>query len=156
MDSASEISNVNVLFLSLSNVFEILFFIYIPTINAVITESMAQTCDETRLNTLIASMGGLFQLFYKVIALIGICTHASLPRVRIHNILSPDFVGSEFPGRDVFSDLERCEHLFWNLTGESVISFTRIVHDVEPVMTMYTRRRQPRIRNSAFKLDTYN
>ena len=49
------------------------------TINAAITESMAQTCDETRLNTLIASMGGLFQLFYKVIALIGTCTRASLP-----------------------------------------------------------------------------
>ena len=62
---------------------------------------------------------------------------------RIHNILSPDFVGSEFPGGDVFSDLERCEHLFWNLTGESVISFRRIIHDVEPVMSMYTRRRQP-------------
>ena len=62
---------------------------------------MAQTCDETRLNTLIASMGGLFQLFYKVIALIGTCTHASLPRARIHNVLSPDFVSSEFPGRDV-------------------------------------------------------
>ena len=74
------------------------------------------------LNMLIASTGGLCQLFYEVIALIGTCTHASLPRARIHNILSPDFAGSGFPGRDVFSDLERCEHLFWNLTGESVMS----------------------------------
>ena len=61
----NEISNLNVLFLSLSNVFEILFFIYIPTINAAITESMAQTCDETRLNTLIASMGGCFNCSIK-------------------------------------------------------------------------------------------
>ena len=74
----------------------------------------------------------------------------------MHNILSPDFVGSELPGRDIFSDLERCEHLFWNLTGESVMSFTRIVEDVRPVMSMYTRQRWPRIRNSTFKLDSYN
>ena len=36
------------------------------------------------------------------------------------------------------------------------MSFTRIVEDVEPNMSMYTRQMQPRIRNSAFKLDTYN
>jgi hypothetical protein len=89
-------------------------------------------------------------------ALTATCTHADLPQARIHNILSPDFVGSEFPGRDVFIDLERCEHLFWNLTGESVMSFSQIVEDIGPVMSMYTRRRQPRIRNSAFKLDIYN
>ena len=78
-----------------------LFSIYLPAINATITESMAQTCDETRLKMLIASMGGLFQLLF----------HASLPRARIHNILSPDFAGSDFPGRDVFSDLDKCEVL---------------------------------------------
>ena len=44
--------NLNVLFLSLNNIFEMLFSIYIPTM----------TADETRLNMLIASMGGLFQL----------------------------------------------------------------------------------------------
>ena len=58
-----------------------LFSIYIPKINAALT-------DETTLNMLIASTGGLFQLFYEVIALIGTYTHASLPRARIHNILS--------------------------------------------------------------------
>ena len=84
------------------------------------------------------------------------CTHASLPRARIHNIISPDFADSSFPGREVFSDLERCEHLFWNLTGESVMSFTRIVQDVGPITSMYTRRGQPCIRNSTFKLETYN
>ena len=47
-----KIINLNVLFLSLNNIFEMLYSIYIPTINAV----------ETRLNMLIASMGGLFQL----------------------------------------------------------------------------------------------
>ena len=54
-----KIINLNVLVLSLSNIFEMLCCsIYISTINA----------DETRLNMLIASMGGLFQLL-----------HASLP-----------------------------------------------------------------------------
>ena len=47
-----KIINLNVLFLSLNNILEMLYSIYIPTINAV----------ETRLNMLIASMGGLFQL----------------------------------------------------------------------------------------------
>ncbi len=152
----NEIINLNLLCLNLNNIFQILFCIYIPVINAAMTESMARTSDETELNMLIATMGILIRSFYKLMALTATYTHSSLPRARIHNILFPDFVGSDFPGRDVFSDLERCEHLFWNLTGESVISFTRIVEDVGPNMSMYTRRRQPRIRNSAFKLDTYN
>ena len=152
----NEIINLNLLCLNLNNIFQILFSIYIPTINAALTESIAKTSNETELNMLIATMGTLVQSFYKLMALTATCTHADLPRARIHNILSPDFVGSEFPGRDVFSDLERCEHIFWHLTGESVMSFTRIVEDIGPVMSMYTRRRQPRIRNSAFKLDIYN
>ena len=41
----NEIMNLNVLFLSLNNVFQVLFFIHMPTINAAIAESMAQTCD---------------------------------------------------------------------------------------------------------------
>ncbi|CAB3987627.1 Hypothetical predicted protein [Paramuricea clavata] len=88
------------------------------------SESIARTSDETELNMLIATMGTLIRSFYKLVALTATCTDSSLLRARIHNILFPDFVGSDFPGRDVFSDLER--------------------------------RRQPRIRNSAFKLDTYN
>ena len=151
----NEIMNLNVLFLSLNNIFQNVFFIHMPTLNAAIAESIAQTCDETRLNMLIAGMTSLFQLFYKVMGLMRTCTHPFLLRARMHNILFPDFVGSEFPGRDVFSDLERSEHLFWNLTGESM-SFTRIVEDVGPVMSMYTRERRPQIRNSAFKLDSYN
>ena len=65
----------------------------------------------------------IFRGYFKLIALAVTCTHSSLPRARIENVLFPDAVGSGFPGRDVFSDLERCEHLF---LGESVESFRRI------------------------------
>ena len=54
------------------------FFIHMPTINAAIAESIAQTCDETRLNMLIAGMTSLFQLFYKVMGLMSTCTHPFL------------------------------------------------------------------------------
>lgn len=48
----AELQGLNVLFLSLSDIFQGLFSIYIPTINAIITKSMAQTFDETKLNML--------------------------------------------------------------------------------------------------------
>ncbi len=47
---------------SKNNIFQILFCIYIPVINAVMTESMARTSDETELNMLIATMGTLIRL----------------------------------------------------------------------------------------------
>ena len=152
----NELNNLSLLFLNLNNIFQALFFIYIPTINAAIIQSMDQTCVEEELNMLLVTTGAIFQAFYKVMALTVTCTHASLPRSRIHNILFPDFIGSDFFGRNVFSDLERCEHLFWSLTGESIVSFRRIVEDVGPVMSVYTRQRQLRIRNSTFKLDACN
>lgn len=71
-------------------------------------------------------------------------------------VLFPDAAGSEFPGRDVFSDLERCEHLFWSLTGESVESFAQIIQGIAPEMRIYTRARQPRVRNCPFRLDVRN
>ena len=82
---------MNVLFLRLSNICGMLFSIYSPAINATITESMAQICDETRLKMLIASMGGLFQLLF----------HASLLRARIHIsipliLLVPTFLEETF------------------------------------------------------------
>ena len=42
--------------------------------------------------------------------------------------------------RNVFSDLERHEHLFLGLTGESVKSFRRIIEGVAPEMTMYVHQ----------------
>ena len=49
----------------------------------------------------------------------------------------PNFVRSACNGRDFFSELEHCQHLFWNLTGESVESFLQIVQDVGP--TIYSQ-----------------
>ena len=121
--------------------FKVLFIIYIPTINAAFD---------------VSSLGNPFQAFYQFIALVATCTHSSLPRPRIQNVLFPEFLCSEFPARDVLSDWERCKHLFWSLTGESVESFTRTVQDVGPVMSMYTRQRQTRVRNNTFKLYEIN
>ena len=152
----NKIVDLNVLFLNLNNIFQVLFTIYIPTINAAFDESVHRTNDCGQLNMLVSNVGNLFQAYYQLIALVATCTHSSLPRPRIQNVLFPEFVSSEFSGRDVFSDLENCEHLFWSLTGESVQSFRQIVRDVGPLMFMYTRQRQPRIRNSTFKLSEIN
>ena len=70
-------------------------------------------------------------------------------------MLFPGFVSSEFYGRDVFSDW-RTVNICSSLTGESVQSFRQIVRDVGPVMSMYTRQRQLRIRNGTFKLSEIN
>lgn len=79
---------------------------------------------------LVSNLRNLLQAFYQLIALVTTCTHSSLPRPRIQNVLFPEFLCSEFPSRDVFSDLERCEHLFWRVTGESVESFRRIIQEL--------------------------
>ncbi len=91
------------------------------------TESVEESNAEARLNVLVNTLGHLFQSFYQLITLAATYTHSSLPRPRPHNVLYPEFVCSDFHGRDVFSDLERCEPLFWNLTGESLESFRRIL-----------------------------
>ena len=147
---------LNFAFLNLCNTVNVFFSIYIPIINAAIEESISQTYSEQDLNMLVSTVCNIFRAYFKLIALAATCTHSSLPRARIENVLFPDAVGSEFPGRDVFSDLERCEHLFWSLTGESVDSFRRIIQGVAPEMTMYTRARQPRVRNCPFRLDVCN
>ena len=63
---------------------------------------------------------------YALLSLIATCAQSILPRARTEQILHPDFVGSHFPGRDFCSELERCEHLFWSMTGESVESFRQV------------------------------
>lgn len=152
----NKIDYLNVLFLNLNNIFQVLLTIYIPTINAAFDESMHRINDDGHLNRLVSYLGNLFQAYFQLIALVATCTHSSLPRPRIQNELFPEFLSSEFPGRDVFSDLENCEHLFWSLTGEGVESFRQRIRDVGPVMSMHTRQRQPRIPNSTFKLSEIN
>ena len=147
---------LNIVFANLSTIANVLFFVYLPIINAAIEESMSQNSFECELNTLILTAGNIFRAYYKLIALVATSTHASLPRPRIEAVVFPNFVASHFMGRDVYRDLERCEHLFWNLTGESLESFRHIVEGVAPVMANYTRRRQPRVRHCPFMLDVRN
>ena len=137
----NKIVNLNVAFVNLNNIFQILFTIYIPAINAAFDESIHHMDDSKQLNMLVSNLGNLLKAFYQVIALVATCTHSSLPRPRIQNIIFPEFISFEFPARDEFSDLEKCKHLFWN-------PFRQIVQDVGPV---YTRQRHPRVRNSTFK-----
>ena len=73
-----------------------------------------ETSGENYLSALLACIRQLYDL----LALTATCAQAILPRARIERILSPDFAGSNLPGRDFYSELERCEHLFWTLTGD--------------------------------------
>jgi hypothetical protein len=108
------------------------------------------------LNSLLATVGQLFRAFYDLIALTATCGQSNIPRARVERILYPDFIGSYFPGRDFYNELVRCEHLFWNLTGESVESFNQVVRDATPYITMYTRHRRLRVRDNPFTLDIRN
>ena len=147
---------LNLVMVNINAICNVLFLFYIPIVNAAFTESVEESNAEARLNVLVNTLGHLFQSVYQLIALAATCTHSSLPRLRPRNVLYPEFVCSDFHGRDVFSDLERCEPLFWNLTGKSLESFRRIVIDVGPQMAMFTRRREARRRDNPFKLDTAN
>ena len=105
------------------------------------------------MNSLLATFTNLDHEFYNILALAATCAQVHLPRARAEQILYPHFIASYFAGRDFYSELERCEQLFWNLTGESTQSFQQIVHDVTPYMLMYTHRRSFRVCDNRFKLD---
>lgn len=59
------------------------------------------------------------QNFYKLLFITTTSGQCNIPNPRIENALFPNFVHSILNGRDFFTELERYEHLFWNLTGES-------------------------------------
>ena len=61
-----------------------------------------------------------------------------------------------FQGRDFDSDLERCDHLFWTMTGESMESFSQVVQDILPYVALFTRRRQLRVHDNHFLVDVRN
>ena len=75
---------------------------------------------------------------------------------RMESVLFPNFVRSTFNGRDFFSELEQCQHLFWNLTGESIESFLQIVRDVGPIVYAQTRRGERRRINYPYILHARN
>ena len=66
------IVDLNVLFLNLNNIFQVLFTIYIPTINTAFDESVHRINDCGQLNMLVSN---LFQAYYQLIALVATCTH---------------------------------------------------------------------------------
>ena len=66
----NEIVDLNVLFRNLNNIFQVLFTIYIPTINAAFDESVHRTNDCGQLNMLVSNVGNLFQAYYQLIALV--------------------------------------------------------------------------------------
>ena len=92
--------------------------IYIPVINAAMEEAtnVVEKVEADELNALLACIRQLNAL----VILIATCAQSILPRARTEQILYPDFVRSHFLGRDFYSELERCQHLFWMMTGESV------------------------------------
>ena len=56
----NEIVDLNVFFLNLNNIFQVLFTIYIPTINAAFDKSVHRTDDCGQLNMLVSNVGNLF------------------------------------------------------------------------------------------------
>ena len=119
----------------LAVLFNTLFSVHIP----VLSESIELLEEEryiglnngrNKVNALLTAASLLLGNFCKLLFLITTCPQASIPRARIEGVVFPNFVRSAFNGRDIFSELEHCQHLFWKLTGESVESFLQIVHDV--------------------------
>ena len=140
----------------LNNVLNAIFLVYIPAIEVAMNESTDIMEKIEATNSLLSTFANLGHAFYNILALATTCAQVNLPRARPEQILYLHFTASYFPGRDFYGELERCEHLFWKLTGESVESFQQIVHDVTPYILMYTRRRRLRDCDNPFRLDVRN
>ena len=56
------------------------------------------------------------------------------PPPKQDTLLFPDFIASNFRGRDVFVDLQPRPWLFYDMTGETVESFQAIVRDLTPIL----------------------
>ncbi len=147
---ADDVQVINIVLANLQNAVHTIYSIYLPVIHAAIEEATNQIekIDADELNAILSCMKQL----YALLSLIATCAQSILPRARTEQILYPDFVGSHFPGRDFYSELERCEHLFWTMTGESVESFQQVVQDIMPYVALFTRRRQLRVRDNPFCL----
>ena len=91
-----------------------------------------------------------------MLAVAATCAQAGIARPRIEGILFPYFVRSQFYDHDFFNELQQWQHLFWNLTGESVESFLQIVRDLSPTVYMQTKRRNRRKCDYPYVLDVQN
>ena len=130
---------LNISLRQVNNLFNAIFLVYIPAIEVATKESTDIIEKTEALNSLLSTFANLGHAFYNILFLAATCAQVNLPRARAKQILYPYFTGSYFPVKDFCGELERCEHLFWNLTGESVESFRQIVHDLAPHILMYTR-----------------
>ena len=128
--------------------------IYRPVINAAMEEAtkVVERVEAYELNTLLACIRQLNAL----VILIATCAQSILPTARTEQILYPDFVRSHFFGRDFYSELERCQHLFWMMTGESVQSFRQLLQGILPYLMLFTRQRQLRVRDNQIMHDARN
>ena len=79
-----------------------------------------------------------------------------LPPPRQNIFLFPDFVASNFPGRDLYTELLTRPWLFYNMTGETPQSLQAVVQDLGPVISNMNMDGQPRQRASRCKLTMHN
>lgn len=109
MDNQMEVLNLS--FLQLNNIFNVLFAIYLPVINAQMEESTNVIEKNDALHSLLATVvGQLLRALYHLLVLTATCAQSNLPRAHVERILYPNFEGSYFPGRDFYNQLVRCEH----------------------------------------------
>ena len=143
---------------ALTILFNVLSTVYLPVIQGSIEMSVEENdiILNDEINPLLQSCTMLIQCFYKLIVLAATCAQGNIPNPRIERVLFPDFLRSEFRGRDLFNELQHCQHLFWSLTGESVESFLQIIRDISPVVTMQTRRGNRRQNEYPYLLNIRN
>ena len=111
---ADDVDIIRIILDNLQNVVRALS-IYIPVINASMEEAtnVVERVEADELNAFLASIRQLNTL----VILIATCAQSILPRARTEQILYPDFLRSHFLGRDLYGELEKCQHLFWMMTG---------------------------------------
>ena len=73
---------LNLSFLQLNNIFNVLFAIYLPVINAQMEESTNVIEKNDALHSLLATVGQLFRALYDLLALTATCAQSNLPILR--------------------------------------------------------------------------
>ncbi len=143
----------------LTTLFNVLFSVYLPVVRGSIEISEEENdiiFNNQIINSLLQSAAMLIESFNKLVVLAATCAQTNIPSPRIERVLFPDFLHSDFHGRDFFNELQCCQHLFWTLTGESVQSCLQIVRDIGPAVNMQTRRGNRRQNEYPYLLDMRN
>lgn len=115
-----------------------------------------------RLSAVTRSMDGyeIRAVFLAILGYLLFLTCLQLPlvehRLPLIQRLMPNFHGSPFAGRDVFSLIAGQEWLFWKNTGETPGSFMRIANDLMPTIFRLTAHGTQRIRQRRQKISIIN